>query len=292
MALSLRPFTTMKIGGAVERLLRLSDLALLKEKLPAPIRILGNGSNVLIDDRGLKGTVIVVRDLPPAEPEILSDDSNAVELKVSAGIFLPAFARWTSKRGFTGAEYMIGVPGTVGGALVQNAGANEQEFNDLLIDAEIFNLSTQKIETWAKSQCALSYRHSALKSQSDLVVVSTRLRLKKADPETIEAQIEKNLSYRKSKTPFSKPSLGSIFTRIKTENAWLYPGQLIEASDLKGYQIGGALVSPVHANYIVNENDATFEDVMNLIRHIERVVLEKQGVQLQREILVWTDRET
>lgn len=281
----------MKIGGDAERLVQLRDLKELREELPKPIRILGNGSNILIDDRGLKGTVIVVRDFGALEPQILSESADEVEMRLSAGFYLPTLARWTSRRGLTGCEYMIGIPGTVGGALVQNAGANQQEFNFILVDAEFFNFKTQMLETWSKEQCALTYRHSALKSRADLLATSVRVRLKRDEVNSIESRIEMNLNYRKDKTPYSKPSLGSVYTRLEHAGGWLYPGQLIEVSGLKGHRVGGAQVSNVHANYIVNEANATFDDVIALMKHIERVVFEVQGVKLVREILVWSDRD-
>src|SRR4051794_29312429 len=116
---SLRSHTTMKIGGDAERLLLLKDLEILKteaSELPAPIRILGNGSNTLIDDRGLSGTVIVVRDFPPLEPKILEETSSKVVIECSSGIYLPFLCKWASKKALSGCEYMVGVPGTIGGA--------------------------------------------------------------------------------------------------------------------------------------------------------------------------------
>jgi UDP-N-acetylmuramate dehydrogenase len=185
---------------------------------------------------------------------------------------------------------MVGVPGTVGGALWQNAEANQQEFKSIVLDADLYHLEHRRIEKWSKEKCDLSYRDSGLKNHPYMIATSVRLKLKRDEPSAIEARLEKNLAYRKEKTPFSKPSLGSIFTRLKKGDDWLYPGQLIEASGLKGFRIGGAQVSPVHANYIVNEEEASFDDVMSVIETVERTVLEKQGVQLKREILIWSDR--
>ena len=123
----LRRFSTIKIAGDAERIVFLSDfLARIEEAWPKPIRILGNGSNVLMDDRGLKGTVILTREDKLPEPKILKKTSDFTEVEISAGMFLPAICRWSQKESLTGCEYMIGVPGTLGGAVVQNAGANEQ----------------------------------------------------------------------------------------------------------------------------------------------------------------------
>lgn len=289
MSPSLRTFSTMKIGGSAEKIVRLSDLSDLSQPLPTPIRILGNGSNVLIDDRGLKGTVVVVRDFPPEEPQILEDTKNFVRLKASAGMFLPTLARWTARRGYAGCEYMVGVPGTVGGAVVQNAGANEQDVSQILTNVEVFDLSNQTKKTLTAQECGLSYRHSRLKEMLDLLVVSAEFKLLKEEAAVIEERVERNLSYRKQKTPYTKPSLGSVFTRLKDGENWIYPGKLIEDAGLKGFQIGRAQVSPVHANYIVHDGDARFEEVLKLIEYIEKKVFEHSGVKLQREILIWSD---
>lgn len=289
--MNLRVFSTIKIGGEAEKIIQLKDLATLKETLPQPIRILGNGSNVLIDDRGLKGTIIVIRDFPPLEPEIIFEDSDSVHVKVSAGLFLPTLARFTARRGLTGCEYMVGVPGTVGGALIQNAGANDQEFKDVFLKATLFNFQTQEQYELTKEECELSYRWSALKTMPQKLVLSVVLNLKKGEIPLIEKQVQKNLDYRKQKTPYSKPSLGSIYTRLKNKNEWIYPGKLIEEAGLKRTRIGDALVSPMHANYIVNEGRATFENVLKLMEMIEQKVLEHSGYKLHREILVWTDEE-
>lgn len=281
----------MKIGGQAECLLQLKDLESVREDLPQPLRILGNGSNVLIDDRGLKGTVIVMRDFPPPEPEILEETADRVLVRASAGLFLPSLCRWAEKKSLSGCEYMIGVPGTVGGAVVQNAGANQQELKDILKSVQVFNLESRKVQELSAENCRLNYRTSRFKGQKDVIVVSADLWLKRSEGSTIEKQIQTNLDYRKQKTPYSKPSLGSIYTRIPLSTTeWLFPGKLIEDAGLKGTQIGGAQISPVHANYIVNEKNASFDDVLSLMEKIETSVQSKFNVQLHREIEVWTDR--
>lgn len=280
----------MKIGGEVERLLFLRDLEDLKGDLPSPLRILGNGSNVLIDDQGLRGSVIVVRDFPPKEPEILSQSETQMRIQVSAGVFLPALSRWTAKQGFSGCEYMIGVPGTLGGAIVQNAGANDQEMKGVLESLRYFDIGARKLHEISANECGLDYRDSAFKHWPHRLIVSAILKLTRGSAEAIEAQTELNLKYRKEKTPYTKASLGSIYTRIRQGDQWIFPGKLIEDAGLKGHRIGGASVSVQHANYIVNEGSASFDDVIELMRFIEARVFENAGIRLQREILIWSDR--
>ena len=281
----------MKIGGPAERLLLLRDVSSLNERLPEPVRILGNGSNVLIDDQGLKGTVIVVRDFPPSEPEVVSTSIEEAHVRVSAGMFLPSLARWTERQGLTGCEFMIGVPGTVGGAIAQNAGANDQEVADSLESAEIFDIKSQKCFVLSTEELKLAYRESILKLHPNWIVVSATFKLRRERSEIISAFVERNLAYRKQKTPYARPSLGSMFTRLPDgKGGWLFPGKLIEDVGLKGLREGGAQISPVHANYITNEGGATFDNVMALIHRIESEVKKKFSVSMRREILIWSDR--
>lgn len=287
----LRKHSTIKIGGEVERLLRLPELFEIDESLPLPIRVLGNGSNVLIDDRGLRGTVLLTRGSWVEEVQILDQDSQSARLRAPAGLYLPRLARWCATQTLSGCEFMVGVPGTVGGAVVQNAGANGQELKDILKAVEVFDLHRQKPFMLNAEQCELSYRSSALKDSSYLVLAAI-LDLPKSSSHNIEKQMELNTNYRREKTPFSKPTLGSTFTRLWQKGAWIYPGKLIEEAGLKGAREGGAMVSPVHANYIVNENNASFEDALKLIHRIEETVFEHSGIELRREIDIWSDPET
>ena len=290
--MQLRSLTTMKIGGEPEAFLRLQDLQQLRQEFPKPLRILGNGSNVLIDDRPLRGTVICLRDFPPVEPIVISETDESCDVQVSAGVFLPSLCRWAEKKGLSGVEYMIGVPGTLGGAVVQNAGANQQEISQILQSAQVFDLESLTQFQMSAAELHFQYRHSRLKEKPKLIVMSAHLRLSKLKSQReIEDAIALNQKYRKEKTPYNKPSLGSVFTRLPDgQGGWLYPGKLIEDAGLKGFQIGGARVSEVHANYIVNEGQASFDDVMAVIKHIEAVVKSKFGVQMNREILIWSDR--
>lgn len=286
----LRRFSTIKIAGDAERIVFLSDfLARIEEAWPKPIRILGNGSNVLMDDRGLKGTVILTREDKLPEPKILKKTSDFTEVEISAGMFLPAICRWSQKESLTGCEYMIGVPGTLGGAVVQNAGANEQEIKDILVSVSVLNLQTKKKSTLLASECELDYRWSRFQKETGWIVLSAVLRLRPGETSLIEAQVQKNLDYRKQKTPWTRPTLGSTFTRIPQGDGWIFPGKLIEDSGLKGFKQGKMSVSDIHANYIINDGDASFEDAMKLIEEIESRVGSKTGVKLHREIQIWRD---
>lgn len=284
----------MKIGGEVECFLALAELVSnpsLLNDLPRPIRILGNGSNVLIDDQGLRGSMIFTRENSP-QIKILNQSANELLVEVSAGTYLPSLAKSFAREAWSGTEYMVGVPGTIGGAVVQNAGANAQEIQDILESVRVLNLQNAQWETWSKEKCELRYRSSLFKSHPEFLVYSAVLRLRKDRVSDCEARIEKNLRYRKEKTPYQKASLGSMYTRLPgdKEGEWIYPGALIEAVGLKGTRIGGAYISELHANYFINEGQASFEDVYRLMLLTEKRVFEETGIRLQREIELWSDR--
>lgn len=289
----LRKYSTIKIGGRAKNFLRLEELLREPERLqglPHPFRFLGNGSNTLIDDQDLSGSVILCRE-ERAEPQILESSSDSILLEFSAGTYLPSLAKSMAREGWTGTEYLVGVPGTLGGAVVQNAGANDQEVSDILVAVEVLNLNTLEKFYLSKEECGLSYRHSSFKQKPELLISKVQIRLRRDDIGVCESRLQRNLEYRKSKTPYTKASLGSMYTRLASpEGGWIYPGQLIESSGLKGYRIGGAQISELHANYFLNLQDASFEDVYRLMLHTEKVVFEKTGHRLQREIEVWSDR--
>jgi len=282
----LRKFSTLKIAGPVERVLWVSQLPEDLSLLPRPIRVLGNGSNVLMDDRGLKGSVILTKEESLCDPELIDEDAKSVLLRVAAGFSLPRLSKYCSSRGWSGCEFMVGVPGTLGGAVVQNAGANGQETAEILKTVECLDLSTGLRAGLSKEECDLQYRSSWFHGR-DVLVLSAQIRLQKESPEACQKRVQENLEYRKQKTPYARPSLGSTFTRLKDGDSWIYPGKLIEDCGLKGFRVGAVSVSEQHANYLINEGGGRFEDALAVIEHIERVVLKKTGIQLRREIQIW-----
>ncbi len=287
----LRRFSAIKIAGSAERIVSLKDfLAQAEIDWPRPLRVLGNGSNVLMDDQGLRGTVILTREDQPDEPLLISETEDSQTYRVSSGFFLPALCRFAEKKSLSGCEYMVGVPGTLGGAVVQNAGANEQELKDICVSVEVFDLEKRARFHWSASECEFAYRSSRFQKESGWIVLSADLKLVKVSASEISARIQKNLEYRKTKTPWTRPTLGSTFTRLPQGEGWLYPGRLIEDAGLKGFKLGRMAVSDLHANYIVNEGEATFDEAMALIFEIEKRVKSHSGIELHREIQIWTDR--
>lgn len=290
--MSLRRYTTMKIGGNADQIIRYSDLEREPQRwmdLPSPIRILGNGSNSLIDDEGLKGSVILMRS-DSASFETLEQSESHLLIRASAGTYLPSLAKSLAKQSWSGTEFMVGVPGTLGGAIVQNAGANDQEMKQIVKEVVAIDLAQRSLVTFTNEQCEFSYRHSFFKNNPSYLIQSVTLELARRDATACQATLDRNLNYRKQKTPWAQASLGSMYTRSETDSGIIYPGALIESCGLKSFRVGGAFVSDKHANYFINSGEASFEDMYRLMLSVEKKVFEETGVRLQREIEVWSER--
>ena len=282
----------MKIGGNADQIIRYSDLEREPKRwmdLPHPIRILGNGSNTLIDDQGLKGSVVLMRS-DSANFETLEKSDSHLLIRASAGTYLPSLAKSLAKQAWSGTEFMVGVPGTLGGAVVQNAGANEQEMRQIVREVVAIDLVQRSPVTFTNEQCQFSYRDSFFKSNPSYLIQSVTLELSKRSVLECQQTLDQNLSYRKQKTPWAQASLGSMYTRLETDSGTIYPGALIESCGLKSFRVGGAFVSDKHANYFINSGEAGFEDMYRLMLSVEKKVFEETGFRLQREIEVWSDR--
>ncbi|MCS6825387.1 MAG: UDP-N-acetylmuramate dehydrogenase [Caldilinea sp.] len=305
MQTPLAPYTTMKVGGpadyfarvqTVDQLIRLVRWA-RNEALP--YWILGGGSNVLIGDAGVRGLVIYNRCRRVRIDEapccvFPQDDRPFVFAESGAG--MAGLARRTIAAGLAGLEWAVSLPGTVGGAVVNNAGAYGGEVKDNLYDVMVLGADDEIVETPA-AQLRFGYRVSTLKAQPGSedndalavvrpgfgpVVLSANFRLAHGEREAIEAQAEQNLRHRRRSQPV-EPSLGSTFVNPPGD----YAGRLIEAAGLKGFAIGGVQVSRQHANFLINPGGvggATAADVIGLIRHIRRVVADRFGILLKPEI--------
>lgn len=262
-------------------------MRLPEENWPEPIRFLGNGSNVLMDDRGMKGTIVLCRDDEFA-PQLLEENAEFADYRMGAGVFLPRLAKWAASQSLSGAEYMVGVPGTLGGAVVQNAGANDQDLKMILQSVDVFDLASRSIQTLSADECELQYRDSALKKRRSLVR-SVSLRFRKSDSLLIQKQTEANLQYRKQKTPWTQPSLGSTFARIPSGESWIYPGALLEKVGLKGFRQGQMGFSEIHANYLINHGGGRFEEAQALIQEAQKRVEDQFSLKIPLEILLWSD---
>jgi UDP-N-acetylmuramate dehydrogenase len=269
--------TTWGIGGPADYYVEVDTfdalrwLVLWARENQLPLRLMGAGSNVLVSDKGLRGVVARLRG---AFEEIRFEDNNQVW--VGAGVPLPQLSRACAEHGLTGAEPFAGIPGTLGGGLLTNAGTPEGELGGLVLSVEVL---TSEGERRVLSQDALDfdYRRSNLGGS---YVLSARLQLKLGDKTKILAAIDAQLKRRADRQPLGTKNCGSVFINPPGDHA----ARLIEAVGLKGLQVGGARVSTKHANFIENVDKATAAQVMTLISTIRRAVQDRFGILLELEV--------
>ncbi len=242
--------------------------------------IVGNASNLLFDDRGFDGVVIFTTKMTATE---YLHKKDAVYIKADCGKSLTELASEAGKKhSLAGLEFAYGIPGTVGGAVYMNAGAYGGQMSDVVIETEAYDTKSQKIVTIKGDDHKFSYRHSLFAENPKLIVLSTTIKLVAGDAEEIFTKMNNNMTSRKEKQPLELPNAGSTFKR-PGEN--IFVGKLIEEAGLKGYSVGGAQISEKHAGFTVNKGGATASDVLSVIEHTKAVILEKNGVALESEII-------
>jgi UDP-N-acetylmuramate dehydrogenase len=268
---------SFRIGGPADilvlpRTLESLDAAaawLYREGLP--FVVLGRGSNVLIADRGIRGVVIKTG----RGQEHVTYDGPRV--RAECGVSVPHLSRKTAERGLAGLEFAAGIPGSVGGAVVMNAGAHGCSFADVLVSARV--RTPRGLATWSREELSLRYRHSRLQEEQG-VVLDCELLLHPAPAAETVARLEAWLRTRAESQPLGPPSSGCIFRNPEGD----YAGRLIDASGTKGLRVGGAVVSDRHANYILNTGGATARDVLALIAQVQARVHDHAGRDLVTEI--------
>ncbi|MBI3811776.1 MAG: UDP-N-acetylmuramate dehydrogenase [Nitrospirae bacterium] len=269
--------TTLKIGGPADVLVIPRDLDALARlvhrarQLDAPIFVMG-GSNLLVRDGGIRGIVVKLSRFQRIT------DPEETEIEAEGGVTLSRLSRHALSRGLGGLEFALGIPGTVGGAVVMNAGTREGEMSDLLTGIRIIQ-SDGTIRTLSRKEMAFGYRWSRFPRG---VIVSARMKLRKAGKAEIQKRMEGFNDRRKATQPLALPNAGSVF---KNPNG-TFAARLVEAVGLKGRRIGDAQVSERHANFIVNRGHATAKDVLQLIRLIGKRVEEEAGITLELEWMV------
>jgi UDP-N-acetylmuramate dehydrogenase len=276
---SLARHTAVRLGGPADWLYvaqesddELAAVVSAAWAAEVPLRVFGGGANVLISDAGVRG-MVVINDVA----QVTFEEACVV---VSAGHGLTTLARKCAARGLSGFEWAASVPGTVGGAVVNNAGAHGGDMAGNLLTADVLD-ATDGRRTLAVSDLAYGYRTSALKARADrrFLVLGAVLQLQPGDPAAITARMDEFIAHRKRTQP-PGASLGSIFKNPPGD----YAGRLIEACGLKGFAIGGAQVSPVHANFFINRGGATASDYAALIEQVQAAVLAQTGIHLDAEI--------
>lgn len=274
--------TSFKIGGkadffiiAKEERVISAVLKIAKEQ-KLPVTILGNGTNVLVTDKGIRGIVLKIAS---DKIEIKKEKEKAI-IEVEAGVKNAILAQKLLQEEIAGFEFAAGIPGTMGGATYMNAGAYGYEVKDII--TKVTYLDNQGLHTISNEECKFDYRFSIFEEKKEAVITKVTLELPYGNKEEIKQKMEEDAKSRKEKQPLQMPSAGSTFKRGKD----FITAKLIDECGLKGYQIGGAQVSTMHAGFIINKENATCEDVLKLAEYVKKVVLEKCGKQIELEVKV------
>ena len=277
----LAPHTTFKIGGPADAFVsprsveEVSRVVCACEQASVPWRVIGCGSDLLVADEGVEGVVIEVRD------NLSAIRVDGMRVVAGAGATNAAVAEAACAAGLSGYEFACGIPGTVGGAAIMNAGAYDGEFSQVCTCVTCVTPEGRIVEV-SREEAEWSYRHSMFDAARYVVVAAT-LELAPADPVDIRARMDELTVKREAKQPIDMPSAGSTFKRPEGH----FAAALIDQAGLKGLAVGGAQVSTKHTGFVVNAGDATSADVQALIDEVRRRVLESSGVALEPEVRMW-----
>lgn len=278
-------FTTYRIGGPLQEAYQPATeaelIAILREvqRTGKQLTVLGWGGNSIIASRGISGVTIITRKLDWMEPK------SPTRIAFGAGVHLAKSASAALKQSLTGGEYMIGIPGTIGGAIRMNAGALGQETSEVVRSVNLFNLQTGDVETWLPEQLGFSYRKSSIDPQTH-IILSAELEFQSGDAAKIAEMMDQSVAFRKTHHP-KEPNGGSVFKNPSKE---MPAGRLLEELGAKGnWREGGAMVSPLHGNFIVNMDNGTSTDVLKLMLRMKRAIHERYGLDAHPENLLLGD---
>ena len=283
--------TSIQIGGPADFLIFPEDAqdiqTILKNRGKTPIYILGEGTNLLVSDRGLRGVVISLKECFKEIKRPLffkkEEKERRAVLKVGAGAKMSYLAKHAARFSLTGIEHLVGIPGSLGGAIIMNAGAEETEIGSVLRSVTRITRNGE-IETLKREDLSFQYRKTIFPDEAG-IVTQAEIELKEGGRSEIVAAMDRHLSKRSQTQPLNIPNSGSIFKNPEREAA----GRIIESLGLKGYSIGKAGVSIKHANFIVNKGGATAKEVTELIKYIQKEVKVKTNIDLQTEIVIIGD---
>jgi UDP-N-acetylmuramate dehydrogenase len=285
----LKGYTSFKVGGPADLLslpqTRDELTALLKAASESniPITLFGGGTNLLITDKGIRGLVIITRQLKSTlnveetNPVGIDDDHRIICLE--AGQSLSNLCRFALDNSLSGLEFAAGIPGTVGGAIAMNAGTPASQMSDIIESLDIWDMPSQEIKSYNKKTLNFSYRNLDLPG----LIVGASIKLKKGNKQEIESVFKKNIAQKKAGQPVAHASAGCFFKNPQTGKP---AGELIEKSGLKGTRVNDAMVSKHHANYIVNLGNAASADILLLKEKIQNLVFEKFNINLETEVRI------
>lgn len=274
-------YTTMKVGGPCDCIVFPDEISKIKEVIDfcknenITFFVIGNGSNLLVKDEGIHGVVIK-----------LGHRFSKIELDgeyilAYAGATMPALSQLAKKNSLKGLEFACGIPGTIGGGVKMNAGAYGSQISDILYEVTYMD-EKEEIKTIKNKECSFGYRKSIFTINPNYVILSAKFKLEKGNIDEIENKMRENSLARKTKQPLEYPNFGSVFKRPEG----YFVGKLVDDAGLRGYKIGGAQVSTKHTGFIVNVDNATCKDVLDLIGYVQTTVYNKFNVKLTPEVII------
>ncbi len=274
-------YTTMRVGGPCDCVVFPDEISKIKEVIDfcknenITFFVIGNGSNLLVKDEGIHGVVIK-----------LGHRFSKIELDgeyilAYAGATMPALSQLAKKNSLKGLEFACGIPGTIGGGVKMNAGAYGSQISDILYEVTYMD-EKEEIKTIKNKDCSFGYRKSIFTINPNYVILSAKFKLERGNIDEIENKMKENSLARKAKQPLEYPNFGSVFKRPEG----YFVGKLVDDAGLRGYKIGGAQVSTKHTGFIVNVDNATCKDVLDLIGYVQTTVYNKFNVKLTPEVII------
>ena len=274
-------YTTMRVGGPCDCIVFPDEISKIKEVIDfcknenITFFVIGNGSNLLVKDEGIHGVVIK-----------LGHRFSKIELDgeyilAYAGATMPTLSQLAKKNSLKGLEFACGIPGTIGGGVKMNAGAYGSQISDILYEVTYMD-EREEIKTIKNKDCSFGYRKSIFTINPNYVILSAKFKLERGNIDEIENKMKENSLARKAKQPLEYPNFGSVFKRPEG----YFVGKLVDDAGLRGYKIGGAQVSTKHTGFIVNVDNATCKDVLDLIGYVQTTVYNKFNVKLTPEVII------
>lgn len=274
--------TTFRVGGPVDLMVIPENVEQLRQAIrlcrdaSIPWYVIGNGSNLLVSDKGYRGVVIkICRNMDLIEKE---EKGGRLRVRAGAGVLLATLARSVCDDGWTGFEFATGIPGTLGGGITMNAGAYGGEMSQILSGVTVFT-AQGAIEEWPADRLELGYRKSRIQKE-EAIALEAVMEFEKGDIGQIRETVRSLAAERRKKQPLEYPSAGSTFKRPEG----YFAGKLIQDAGLKGYRVGGAQVSEKHSGFVINADHATAADIYQLMRDVGAIVYKKFGVRLEPEV--------
>lgn len=274
-------YTTMRVGGPCDCIVFPDEISKIKEVIDfcknenITFFVIGNGSNLLVKDEGIHGVVIKLGH------RFGKIEIDGEYILAYAGATMPTLSQLAKKNSLKGLEFACGIPGTIGGGVKMNAGAYGSQISDILYEVTYMD-EKEEIKTIKNKDCSFGYRKSIFTINSNYVILSAKFKLERGNIDEIENKMKENSLARKTKQPLEYPNFGSVFKRPEG----YFVGKLVDDAGLRGYKIGGAQVSTKHTGFIVNVDNATCKDVLDLIGYVQTTVYNKFNVKLTPEVII------